>query len=231
MSNYNHTHFVSPIKYNLDILSIAVRDTSLSTIVTKLQSILSEIECLRFEYERTNYGTNGEEIAKFILNYGTLPKIRTLSAEQKTYYKIFGEIMFDACELALQRFPHNKEDVIEFDMNNLPGPPIMPRSWCLLDINILFNQPHAPDSIILEFFRMSGDRNTKHYIYRYVKGRLEQELQVIKPRLEYLSLMEGCKDAPGHITHYLFDYYMSRDVCSYIVNELISYENDKRSVQ
>jgi hypothetical protein len=226
-----HTPFVSHIKYNLDILSIAIRDTPLSTIVTTLERILSEIECLTFKYERMMCGANGEETAKFVLEYGTLPKLRTLSVEQRTYYQIFGGIMYDACDAALQRFPYNKEEEVEIDLDNLPGPPVMPRSWCVLDINILFNQPQAPDAIILEVFRMSGDRHTKHWINRYVKERLQNELQFMLPRIKYLSLMEGCKDAPGHIALYLLDECVARDICSYIGNPIISYVYDSNWVR
>lgn len=226
-----HKPFVSQIKYNLDILSIAVRDTSLTTIITTLERIMSEIECLAFKYERMQYGENGEETAKFVLEYGTLPKIRTLSPEQRAYYQLFCGIMWDACELALQRFPHNAEAETEIDLDNLPGPPVMPRSWCSIDVNILFNQPQAPDAIILEIFRMSGDRHTKHWICRYVKDRLEQELQYRMPRLAYLSLMEGCTLATGHIAEYLLDECVARDICSYIGNPIISYVYDSTWVR
>jgi hypothetical protein len=221
-----HTPFVSQIKYNLDILSIAVRDTSLTTIVTTLERILPEIECLAFKYERMQYGETGEEIAKFALEYGTLPKLRTLSPEQRFYYQEFSSVMWDACEHALKKFPHNAEEEAEIDLDNLPGPPVIQRSWCSIDINILFNQPQASDAIILEFFRISGDRHTKHWICRYVKTRLEQELQYRLPRLAYLSLIEGCPLATDHIAEYILDQYVARDVCSYIGNPIISYVCD-----
>lgn len=222
MSN-NHTPFTSQIKYNLDILSIAIHNTALSIIVTTIERILSEIECLKFKYERVPYRSNGKETATFILEYGTLPKIRTLSIEQRTYYQIFSGIIFDACDMALLRFPHNAEYSPEYDLDNLPGPLTMRRSWCMIDINILFNQPQAPDAIVLEFFRISGDRHTRHWIFKYVKNRLEKELQNLMHHIEYLSLIEGCADATGHIAFYLFDAYVARDICSYIGTPKISY--------
>ena len=214
-----HHPFVSKISnFPLDSSSIVVRGASLTTIITTLERILPEIESSKFKYERNPDGNNGEEKAQFTIEYGTLPKIRTLSADQRNYYYDFENILLDACSRALEWFPHNSnaDEYRLHDEGCMPGPPVMPRCWCMTDINILFNQPSAPDAIILEFYRFAGDKYTKYWISRYVKTRFEQEMRQVSNRKYYLSLMEGCPNATGHIARYLFDENVAHDICSYM---------------
>jgi len=214
--------FVSKFRPHLNIDSIAVRDISLDALVKILERILPEIECAKFMYERKPDGNNGEEQARFEVEYGTFPKIRTLSADQRQYYIEFNNILFDVCDKAIEWFPHNEQEMPEIDPDHLPGPPVMKRCWCMTDINILFNQPQAPDAIILEFFRFSGDHYTKHWIRNYVNDRLKEELHALSTRPSFLSLMDGCPDATGHIARYLFDENVVRDICSYMENPHVS---------
>ena len=229
MSTIVHEPFISNISsMSLDPSSIAIRGASLTTIINTLEHILSEMECCtKFEYKRKQLNCmRGPlvETAKFDMEYGTRPKAWTLDHHQREiHFEFMNFVLPDAIDSALEKFPHNAEIPEEFDPENLPGPPIMRRDWCRVEINILFNQPQAPDAIILEFHRLSGDHNTKHWVSRYVTDKLHECFAPITTRYDYLSLMEGCPEATGHIAQYLFDENVARDICSYMENPTISY--------
>lgn len=123
--------------------------------------------------------------------------------------------MLDACDKALEWFPHNAQEQEQYPEDYLPPPPQMRRQWFAAEINILFNQPDAPDGIILEFYRIIGDHWTHHWFHGYVVERLQQEF-LWDSRRDYLSLMDGCPVAQGHIARFLFDELVARDICTYM---------------
>jgi hypothetical protein len=221
MSATYHPDFVSPIKDHIVQTALVFRGTSLSTIINTLEKILSEIECLQFVYERKQVPTKSQdpekkETARFMIKYGsTIPMLRRLDTRQHQYYYNFGTAMLDACDKALEWFPHNAPEQEQYPEDYLPPPPQMRRQWVVSEINILFNQPQAPNDIIVEFFRIVGDHWTHHWFYSYVGERLQQEF-LWSSRSEYLSLKDGCPDAKGHIARFLFDELVAREICTYI---------------
>jgi len=223
MSATYHPDFVSPIKMHIVKTALVFRDTPLSTIINTLEKILSEIECLQFVYERNQVPSESQEpekkeTARFVIKYGsTIPMLRRLDTRQHQYYYNFGTAMLDACDKALEWFPHNAQEQEQYSEDYLPPPPPMRRQWVLSLINILFNQPEAPDGIIIEFSRTVGDHWTHHWLYGYIGKRLQQEF-LWDSRREYLSLMDGCEypDANGHITRFLFDELVAREICTYM---------------
>jgi hypothetical protein len=224
----HHPDFVSPIKMHIMQTSLVFRGAPLSTIINTLEKILSETECLKFVYERKQVPSESQdsekkETVRFVLEYCTIPKLRTLGAKERQYYHEFEMVMMDAFDKALEWFPHNAPEKEQHPEDYLPPPPQMRRQWFAAEINILFNQPDAPDGIILEFFRIVGDHWTHHWFYGYVGERLQQEF-LWSSRSEYLSLMDGCPDsridgcpvANGHIARFLFDDFVARDICTYM---------------
>jgi len=233
----HHPDFVSPIKMHIMQTSLVFRGAPLSTIINTLEKILSETECLKFVYERKlvpseSQDSEKKETARFLVKYGsTIPMLRRLDTRQHQYYYNFETAMLDACDKALEWFPHNAPEQEQYSEDYLPPPPQMRRQWFAAEINILFNQPDAPDGIILEFYRIIGDHWTHHWFYGYVGERLQQEF-LWSSRSEYLSLMDGCPDsrmdgcpdsridgcpvANGHIARFLFDDFVARDICTYM---------------
>lgn len=210
-----HAPFVSPIRMHIDVKTIALRDIDLPIIIRSLNRILPEIETLQFKYIRqVERKSPLQESASFVLEYGTIPILNTLSAKQHHLYYIYSSAVIDATKKAIEWFPHNLPELDEMPEDWLPGPISIRRSWATIEINVLFNQPCAPDAILLEFNRISGCHWTPNWIFRYVANRLTGELQFEK-RLAYLQLLEGCDAEHNHINWYLFNEYICREVCSH----------------
>ena len=213
----HHADFVSAIRPILDIKTLALRDIPLSTIINTTKRILQEIESLKSDYVRTTLKSEcspPQETAAFHLEYGTIPKLNTLSAKQREFYYDYNYAVLDATEKAIEWFPHNAPEMEEMPEDWLPDPPSMHRQWSMIDIHVLFNQPCAPDAILLEFNRFTGCHVAANWIFSYVTNRLTEELQY-EARRAYLQLIEGCDAERNPITRYLFDELICRDVCSH----------------
>jgi hypothetical protein len=186
--------------------------------------VLSNIDSLSYEYIR-EVNPDGTANVLFRLNYGTIPKERTLSPNQMQYYYLYNACVQITTNKAVKMFPHNTREPEEYPEDYLPPPPPMIREWSLQDINILLNQPAYPDSIIVEFSRITGSYYTSAWLYCNIGKLLQNEL-TWQMRKNYVALKEcvvntyadDCGwEMPDHITQYVFDDMISYELCKFII--------------
>jgi hypothetical protein len=162
-----------------------------------------------------------KEIAYFIAECGTYPeKVVSHRWNKPTGMSIFVVIRLcrEIKEKALEWFPHNKNDHIPYKVYNF-GDELPYLKWCKFTINIRFNQPIAPNAIILDFGSpISADCNwaSHRIICKYVFNRMRRELNWTE-RKSYLELVEGCTiKENSHIIRFMFDPTIVREVSSYL---------------
>jgi hypothetical protein len=212
--------FAQPIlTRNSAIHIMEITNTSLSTVVSALTSILSTIECLKYECKPSVVVPNIYGLAKndtsveLGLEYGTMPLVETLDAHQYNVHHKKLDCMFHACEKAVQMFPHNEEETTEEEDDADFIPFNDTRLWCLINIEVRTHRLEDCESVVIDCNRLKGDRWTNMWIYRYVTERIETEL-IWQTRKSYLELYEGCLTADGHIAKYLFNFYAGWDICT-----------------
>lgn len=196
-----HPEFISPIYYSTlydDLIVIQKKDASLTTVIRLLQQIFAEIENLSTEFYRYDIPRKDDDIFHYMK-----------PAQEREGVSFW----------------------IDFRSNNrakIPESPIHRlttygngHDYCYVKMNILLNQPAAPDGIILDFeYPISGSILIKDQLANYVSSRIQQELNWNKRKC-YVELVEGCPSENGHIARFLFDNTICREVSTYLVKTYI----------
>ena len=213
--------YITPIKSHVaqTFFMLKLSDFPVEKLSVLMCKILSELEC-RFTCKdiplKETCGFS-QEAFEIDLEYGTLPKEKTLAPYQLSTHEWFTKrVLLDCMKKATDMFPANNAEDGGDEENNIPSPVgLRGRSlWCKSEIRISFDT-FTPEYIVVEVLRKAGERWTNNFIYRHLIDRLNQEL-IWYSRFPYLSIMKGCEDERGHIVNYLFDFYAAYDICTFM---------------
>ena len=213
-----------PLRRASNVTSISISGSYMSAVLTTLKQILSEVECLTFTYQVETYpGLNEVFLEKFDFNleYGTIPTCELLDSRQRQHHFNMKFVICNACDTALEWFPHNLAEMEADDADEVHAQGLYPRSlytrkWTMSAIELYSVQTDDGSEIIhIDFNRQRGDRWTSFWIYKYVSKRIERDL-IWETRKNYLAIFEGCQTAEGHIAHFLFDEYVARTNCTFM---------------
>ena len=193
--------FISPLFYSTlydNFIVIQKKDASLTTVIRLLQQIFAEIENLSTEFSRYDIPRKKDDLFHY----------RKPAAKHEGV-----SFWLDFCSNNLAKIPESPIHKLTTFGEGY--------DYCYVKMNILLNQPAAPDGIILEFeYPISGSMLIKDQLANYVSSRIQQELNW-NERKHYMELVEGCPSGNGHIARFLFDNTICREVSTYLVQTYI----------
>jgi len=179
-----------------------------------------------------------DEIISFVEKIlGKIPRItwvRNKASFTITHYRIEGLFIneqeplhrdkrmtiFDAAEQALDMFPHNRPNFEDMYDDNLPGPSIR-GGYCQIEISLFYDE--SSQCYFLGRKRLRGDGFSTSMLFGTIGYELNANI-LWMTRKPYISLMEGVQIKAGkedHISKYLFNDLISKEVCSYM-SEIVS---------
>jgi hypothetical protein len=107
-------------------------------------------------------------------------------------------------------FPHNNTDLHDYVNHD----PIRIDNWFKAEIRLYYTKKN--DNYMLEVNRLIGASSTFYdCFYNYIKDAFDEKNLVWMQRKNYVSLLDGIGPTEDHISHYLLDEYVCRDVCTY----------------
>lgn len=182
-------------------------------IIAFLENILGEIP--RLEWVRNN--------ASFTITHYKIEGL--LVNENEPLHKEKQIALLDATEKAQRWFPHNTPNFDDlYHENDLPGP-YMRGGYCKIKISLYYDDVN--DRYILERKRLSGDSFSASYLFGIFGYELNTNI-LWMTRKPYVSLVEGVQIAAGkedHISKYLFNELIGKEVCSYISEDILFYKS------
>jgi hypothetical protein len=203
----------------------------------------NSIPKVSYKYDILGYGVSSplviplipeDEIISFVEKVlGKMPRIiwvRNKATFTITHYKIEGLFIneqeplhrdkhmsiHDAVETALEKFPHNAPNYEHLFDDDLPGPCCMHGGYCQIEIALFYNEPNQ--LYFLSRKLLCGDRFSASILF----GKFGYEFNtniLWMTRKPYISLAEGLQMKAGtedHISKYLFNDLICKEVCSYI---------------
>ena len=211
-----------------NVKNIEISGSYMSVVLNVLKRLLSGIECLNYRYDVCDnqsympyidpylYIGIPSESFDFEVEYGSIPKVKTLTLEQVYIYGKMRGVLTDVCKSAANMFPHNAP---EKDQDQDPMSSLLPddsiRRWCMSTINLYEIMKDDGQTVIsIDFTRFAGDRWTSFWIYHEVASKFEVEL-LWETRRNYMATFEGCLTADGSIAKYAFDEYVAREICTF----------------
>jgi len=134
--------------------------------------------------------------------------------------------IFDATDKALAMFPHNKpnyeEMYYDYDYSNLPMPTVR-GGYCQIEISLHYDD--EKECYVLDRKRLRGDRFSVSYLFGTFGYEMKANI-LWMTRNPYLSLAEGVQLKAGkedHISKYLFNELICKEVCSYMSEGVSTY--------
>lgn len=200
------------------IMKIRMANVSAETVKRIIDKTLSEIECLVINsYDPVDWS--------YEIEYGAPPIWKNMSKfEQRRFFeKTYCAI--EAAEKATKWFPNNStpdlsdEDDYDYELERIRSGIFEKRRWSKNQIYIFRHKPTKDgdqDEIIVNFQR-EGDRSSTWYIFNSLKTALSSKNILWESRKAYTALSE--QEDPlisSHITRYLFDENIRKEICTYI---------------
>jgi len=152
--------------------------------------------------------------------------------EQEPLHRDKRMTIFDAAEIALIKFPHNTPNYDDLydnnDDNYLPGPRVR-FGYCQIEISLLYDEPSERYFLVRK--RLRGDSFSASTLFGTFGYEFNTNI-LWMTRKPYISLMEGVEIKPGkedHISKYLFNDLISKEVCSYISESMSIHKPVKSS--
>jgi hypothetical protein len=174
-----------------------------------------------------------DDIISFVENIlGKIPRItwvRNNASFTITHYKIEGLFIneqeplhrdkhmtiHDAVEIALAKFPHNAPNYEYLFDDDLPGP-CMRGGYCQIEISLFYYEPSE-----CYFFgrkRLRGDSFSASILFGTFGYEFNTNILWLT-RKPYIAMAEGVQMKAGkedHISKYLFNDLICKEVCSYM---------------
>jgi hypothetical protein len=196
----------------------------LSVFQSHIILAFSRIEGLRYDWDpakcvwRIEYGTKPIECGKSSLEYMQITNGRFVACQ--------------AAATAYEKFPHLHLDFDNEDPQELGLIPLYngePGRWCKIELSIFYTDKNR-NCLHINHNRTTGDRTTNVFIWRIIRDYFEEN-QILISREAYLCLLEGtqpdyieCTEGMciggvyqnDHITHYLMDILVVKEICTYI---------------
>ena len=157
----------------------------------------------------------------FVYEADYFPIERMEISPKEIDHKIHTAIMYEANNTALKMFPHllnfdDDADLIEF--TNLPTQQISLNNWFKMQISIMYDDKH--DNYLLEINRMRGEVCPFYKFYHEFKTFVNNSILWLT-RKNYIKLFEGNNNEnvepnKKHITRFLFNEMICREICSFI---------------
>ena len=211
----------------------------------------------KVNYVRDIYGVSSplviplipeDEIISFVEKIlGKIPRItwvRNKASFTITHYRIEGLFVneqeplhrdkrmaiFDAVETAMDMFPHNRPnyDDLYDDNNYLPSLSIR-GGYCQIEISLVYDEPSERYFLVRK--RLRGDGYSTSMLFGTFGYEFNANI-LWMTRKPYISLMEGVQIKAGkedHISKYLFNDLISKEVCSYISESMSIHKPVKSS--
>jgi hypothetical protein len=219
-----------PLGRTHNVKNIEISGSYMSAVLNVLKRLLSGIECLNYRYDVCDnqsymphidpylYIGIPSESYDFEVEYGAIPKVKTLTLEQVYAYGKMRGVLTDVCESAIKKFPHNapeKDQDQDQDPLSLLIPDDSIRKWCMTTINLYEIMKDDGQTVIsIDFSLFAGDHWTCFGIYHEVASKFEAEL-LWETRRNYMAAFEGCSTADGSTAKYAFDEYVAREICTF----------------
>jgi len=217
-----------PLERTSNVKNIEISGSYISAVLTVLKRLLSGIECLDYRYDVCDNQSYMPHIDPYLyigipsvsydfeVEYGTIPKVKTLTLEQVYTYGKMRFVLIDVCKSAANMFPHNAP---EKDQDQDPLSLLIPddsiRKWCMSTINLYeIMKDDGQPVISIDFTLFAGDHWTSFWIYHEVASKFEAEL-LWETRRNYMAAFEGCLTADGPTANYAFDEYVAREICTF----------------
>lgn len=206
----------------------------------------NSIPKVSYKYDILGYGVSSplviplipeDEIISFVEKIlGKIPRItwvRNKATFTITHYKIEGLFIneqeplhrdkhmtiHDAVETALEKFPHNApnyDELYTIDDYDLPGRGCGHGGYCQVEISLFYDEPSQ--NYFIGRKRLRGDSFSASILFGKIGYKFNTNI-LWMTRKPYISLAEGLQMKAGkedHISKYLFNDLICKEVCSYI---------------
>ena len=136
--------------------------------------------------------------------------------EQEPLHRDKHMTIHDAAEIALDKFPHNRPNYEDlYDADYLPGPCVR-GGYCQIEISLFYDEPSQ--YYFIGRRRLRGDSFSASMLFGTFGYEFNTNI-LWMTRKPYISLAEGLQIKAGtedHISKYLFNDLICKEVCSYI---------------
>ena len=137
--------------------------------------------------------------------------------EQEPLHRDKHMTIHDAAEIALDKFPHNRPnyEYLFDDNDDLPRPCVR-GGYCQIEISLFYDEPSQ--YYFIGRRRLRGDSFSASMLFGTFGYEFNTNILWIT-RKPYISLAEGLQMKAGkedHISKYLFNDLICKEVCSYI---------------
>jgi hypothetical protein len=203
----------------------------------------NSIPKVSYKYDILGYGVSSplviplipeDEIISFVEKVlGKIPRItwvRNKATFTITHYKIEGLFIneqeplhrdkhmtiHDAVETALEKFPHNRPTYEYLFDDDLPGRGCGHGGYCQVEISLFYDEPSQ--NYFIGRKRLRGDSFSASILFGKIGYKFNTNI-LWMTRKPYISLAEGLQIKAGtedHISKYLFNDLICKEVCSYI---------------
>ena len=201
---------IPKVSYKYDILGYGVSSPLVIPLIPE-DEIISFVEKVLGKMPRIIWVRNN---ASFIISHYKIEGL--FINEQDPLRRDKHMLIHDAAETALGWFPHNAPNYEHLFDDDLPGPCCMHGGYCQIEIALFYDEPSQYYFIGRKL--LCGDRFSASILF----GKFGYEFNtniLWLTRKPYISLAEGLQMKAGkedHISKYLFNDLICKEVCSYI---------------
>ena len=183
-----------------------IKNISFENIQQVLEKTFSQIEGLKYSYVANAFGWD--------LEYGTAPLEQTVDLIDQRQVKNGRWLAIKAAMKAQDKYSWIHDDWSEQD-RSIPPPYVAQRSWGKMECNLFRNITN--DSFVIIITRLPKCcRTTFYYIREALRNNFNSKNIIFLERQSYLCLAEGLSNVNGHISNYLLNDMIVREVSSFI---------------
>lgn len=192
---------------NISMVVNAFSDYELAKQI--INSVLCEIEGLKISYDQS--------FCIWTIEYGTKPLEESVPQDQLSKVKLGRVVAILASSAAYEKFPHNIDDYEDYmveddEFKNL----YTINKWCKMEISVIYDL--FGGMFIIQPSRIKGDHSSFYFVSLKVKESINNNKNILwLMRKNYVELFEGIQyDREDHITKYLFNELICKEVCSFM---------------
>ena len=146
------------------------------------------------------------------LEYFPVDGLKINPKTNKLYQKMWF-IHLEAARKGYEKFPHN---INNYDDNNhyYYTPPTL-SDWCKIEIRLYYSKKN--NIYLLEANRMCGESMPFYnFIWNPIKAVFKDKNLLWMMRKNYIKLLEGLGPTEDHVSHYVLDEYVCREICTFL---------------
>jgi hypothetical protein len=179
--------------------TIKIPKICLDDLINVLETTLSSIR--KIEVEKRKHFV-------YKIEYFPIETLKINPNTDKFYSKKHFSSLYAASK-AIEKFPHNLD--YDDDYNDRPTSIV---EWFKAEVRLYYSKKN--NNYLLEVNRMTGSSKPFYAcFYNYIKEAFDEKNLLWMLRKNYVSLLDGIGPTSDHITRYLLDELVCREICTY----------------